>query len=113
MQITVEVMQGEFCDDGSLLIDVCITHDYPDGNYTALNITARAVPDFLGRELKDIAIKAERLLSYEQDGELVPSPTMFCDVSTEQLISQHRAVEAYAENRYRDDYLAWAIERSV
>lgn len=113
MRITVEVMQSEFCADETLLMDVCVLHDYPEGNYTALHVTARCTPDWLDGELMSVTTKAERLLAYEQDGELVPSPTMFCDLSTEQLIAKHRAVEAYAEQRYREDYKAWAIERSV
>lgn len=113
MLVTVEVMQGEFCDDETLLMDVCVLRDYPEGNYTALHITARSTPDWLDGELMSVTTKAERLLSYEQDGELVPAPTMFCDTSTEQLIAKHAAVEAYAEKRFRDDFKAWLIDRSV
>jgi hypothetical protein len=113
MKVTVEVMSGEFCSDETLLMEIDVTRAYPEGSYTTLHLTARATPDFLDGELMSVDVKAERLLAYEQDGELVPSPTMFCDVSTEQLIAQHRTVEAYVEKRYRDDYKAWMIERSV
>ncbi len=113
MKITVEVMSGEFCADETLLMEVDVSHTYPEGNYTTLHVTARATPDFMDGELMGVAIKAERLLAYEQDGELVPAPTMFCDVSTEELIRRHVAVEAYAEGRYNNDYRAWAVDRSV
>lgn len=113
MRITVEVMSGEFCADETLLMEIDVTRAYPEGSYTTLHLTARATPDFLDGELVSVDVKAERLLAYEQDGEHVPSDTMFCDVSTEELIRRHAAVEAYAEGRYNNDYRAWAVDRSV